>query len=352
VTGALSSTSDDPAATFTYTLVSGTGDTDNSLFAIAGSQLNTASSLNYEQKASYSVRVRSTTQYGLSLERVLTIALSNVNEQPTLTDIANQVLCADGDRKIVNLTGISAGPDAGQTTALTIASTNAPLFSELAVTNAGVLTYKTASGQSGSATVTVTVKDNGGTTNGGVDSYSRSFTITVNPLPVANITTDGGKITLSKGETLTLRASGGATYNWVNAPGIIGARNSSDLNIRPEVTTTYTVEVISTSGCSVTKSITITVNEDFVVVKGSNLLTPNGDGKNDRFVIKNIDMYPNNTVKIYDRAGRLLFSKVNYKDEFDGTFQGSPLAEDTYYYIVDFGPTKLKLKGFITIVRD
>jgi len=351
-TGALSSTSDDPNATFTYTLVSGTGDTDNSLFAIAGSQLNTASSLNYEQKASYSIRVRSTTQYGLSLERVLTIALSNVNEQPTLTDIANQVLCADGDRKTVNLTGISAGPDAGQTTSLTVTSTNASLFSELAVTNAGVLTYKTANGQSGSATVTVIVKDNGGTANGGVDTYSRSFTITVNPLPVANITTDGGKIALSKGETLTLRASGGATYNWVNAAGIIGARNSDVLTIRPEATTTYTVEVISASGCSVTKSITITVNEDFVVVKGTNLLTPNGDGKNDRFIIRNIDMYPNNTVKIYDRAGRLLFSKVNYTDEFDGTFQGSPLAEDTYYYIVDFGPTKLKLKGFITIVRD
>jgi gliding motility-associated-like protein len=352
VTGTLSSTSDDPNATFTYTLVSGTGDTDNSLFAIAGAQLNTASSLNYEQKASYSVRVRSTTQYGLSLERVLTIALSDVNEQPTLTDIANQTLCADGDRKTVNLTGISAGPETSQTTSLTIASTNASLFSELAVTNAGVLTYKTANGKSGSATVTVTVKDNGGTNNGGVDNYSRSFTITVNPLPLANITTDGGKITLSKGETLTLRASGGTTYNWVNAPGIIGARNSDVLTIRPEATTTYTVEVISASGCSVTKSITITVNEDFVVVKGTNLLTPNGDGKNDRFIIRNIDMYPNNTVRIYDRAGRLLFSKVNYKDEFDGTFQGSPLAEDTYYYIVDFGPTKLKLKGFITIVRD
>ncbi|MFD0941555.1 YDG domain-containing protein [Pedobacter boryungensis] len=350
--GTLSSTSDDPNAIFAYTLVSGTGDTDNNLFAIVGSQLNTASSLNYEQKASYSVRVRSTTQYGLSLERVLNIALSDVNEQPTLNDITSQVLCADGDRKTINLTGISAGPETSQTTSLTVTSTNASLFSELAVTNAGVLTYKTANGRSGSATVTVTVKDNGGTNNGGVDSYTRSFTITVNPLPVADITTDGGKITLSKGETLTLRASGGTTYNWTNAPGIVGARNGNELNIRPEATTTYTVEVISASGCSVTKSITITVNEDFVVVKGTNLLTPNGDGKNDRFVIKNIDMYPNNTVKIYDRAGRLLFSKVNYTDQFDGTFQGSPLAEDTYYYIVDFGPTKLKLKGFITIVRD
>jgi gliding motility-associated-like protein len=352
LTGSLSSTSDDPNATFTYTLVSGTGDIDNSLFAIAGAQLNTASSLNYEQKSSYSIRVRSTTQYGLSLDRVLTIALSDVNEQPTLNDIISQVVCANSDRQTLNLTGISAGPDAGQTTTLTISSNNAGLFSELSVSNAGVLNYRSATGQSGTATVTVTVKDNGGTANSGTDTFSRSFTITINPLPDLNIIAVGGKIELSKGESLVLRASGGATYTWAVSSGIIGARDGADLNIRPEVTTTYTVTATSASGCSISKSITISVKEDYVLVKGTNILSPNGDGKNDKFIIRNIDMYPKNEVKIFDRAGRLLFSKVNYTDQFDGTFQGSPLAEDTYYYIVDFGADKPKLKGFITIVRD
>jgi gliding motility-associated-like protein len=350
--GTLSSTSNNPSATYTYTLVGGVGDTDNSLFAIAGNQLNTAIMLNYEQKTSYSIRVRSTSQNGLSLERALTISLTDVNEAPTFNTIANQSFCSDGDRRTITLAGINAGPEIGQTTTFTVTSSNASLFSELMITNNGLLNYKTADGKSGVVTLTVTIKDNGGTANGGIDTYSQSFTVTINPLPEVAITTDNGKIELSKGETLVLKASGGTTYNWVLAQGIIGNRNTAALTIRPDVTTTYTVEAINASGCSALKSITITVKEDFIVVKGTNILSPNGDGKNDRFVIRNIDMYPNNEVKIYDRAGRLLFSKVNYTDQFDGTFRGAPLAEDTYYYIVDFGPSKLKLKGFITIVRD
>ncbi len=69
---------------------------------------------------------------------------------------------------------------------------------------------------SGTATITVTIKDNGGTANGGVDTYQRSFTITVNPLPVVTITSDKGN-NVSKGEIVHLTATGGATYNWATS---------------------------------------------------------------------------------------------------------------------------------------
>ena len=45
---------------FTYTLVTGTGSTDNGSFTINGNQLKTAASFNYETKNSYSIRVCTT----------------------------------------------------------------------------------------------------------------------------------------------------------------------------------------------------------------------------------------------------------------------------------------------------
>ena len=73
---------------------------------------------------------------------------------------------------------------------------------------------------------------------------------------------------------------------------------------------------------------------------------------NDKLIIKNLDMYPSNTVKVFDRAGRVVFSTTGYNNDWDVTTNGSPLAEGTYYYIVDFGTGNPKMKGFITVIRD
>ncbi|WP_316817174.1 Ig-like domain-containing protein, partial [Pedobacter nyackensis] len=353
--GTLSSTSDDPDATFTYTLVAGTGDTDNALFAIAGNKINTTSPLNFENKASYSIRVKSTTQHNLSLEKVLTIALSNVNEEPTLAAISDQSICFTTAAQTVALTGISAGPDAGQTTALTVSSSNVNLFDALTVTGigtTGTLNYKVKPGVlAGTATITITVKDNGGTANGGIDTYSRSFVITVNALPVVAVNSDKGT-TISKGETVLLTATGGTNYIWANSNGIIGTTNTAVLQIRPSQTTTYTVTATNASGCSQTQTITIVVNEDFAKVKATNILTPNNDGYNDKWFVDNIDFYPNNEVKIFDKTGRLIYNKKGYDNSWDGTFNGVALNEGTYYYVIDFGNRTRVLKGFITIVRN
>ncbi len=58
--GTFTSTDPDTGDTFTYTLVAGTGDTDNSSFTITGNQLKTAVAVNAATKSSYSLRVRTT----------------------------------------------------------------------------------------------------------------------------------------------------------------------------------------------------------------------------------------------------------------------------------------------------
>src|SRR5262249_5596576 len=69
--------------TFTYTLVSGTGSTDNGSFTITGNQLKTGAVFNAATKSSYSIRIRTTDQNNLFFEQTLTITVTGGNAAPT-----------------------------------------------------------------------------------------------------------------------------------------------------------------------------------------------------------------------------------------------------------------------------
>ena len=92
--GTLSSTDADAANTFTYTLVAGTGDTDNASFNISGSNLRITASPDFETKASYSVRVRTADQGGLTFEKVFTISITDLCDLDNTVTVAAGVLTA------------------------------------------------------------------------------------------------------------------------------------------------------------------------------------------------------------------------------------------------------------------
>ena len=86
--GVLSSSDIDAGESFTYTLVAGTGSTDNAAFSIVGNMLKTAASFNFEAQNSYSVRVRSTDLGGLTTEKQFTGSVLDLPEpiaRPTAT---------------------------------------------------------------------------------------------------------------------------------------------------------------------------------------------------------------------------------------------------------------------------
>jgi peptidyl-prolyl cis-trans isomerase A (cyclophilin A) len=66
--------------TFTYSLVSGTGATDNAAFIIENNQLKTNTLFDHETKRVYNIRVRTTDQNGLFFEKVFTVNTNNINE--------------------------------------------------------------------------------------------------------------------------------------------------------------------------------------------------------------------------------------------------------------------------------
>ena len=82
--GTFSSTDPDTGNTFTYALVAGAGSTDNAAFSISGNTLTINASPNFEAQPSYSIRVRTTDQGGLTFERQFTITVADLNEAPTL----------------------------------------------------------------------------------------------------------------------------------------------------------------------------------------------------------------------------------------------------------------------------
>jgi hypothetical protein len=123
-----------------------------------------------------------------SFVRTFTVNVTPVNDAPTLNAIADPAaILEDSTQQAVNLAGISAGPGETQTLTVTATSSNPGLIPNPSVNytspNAtGSLAYSPIANQSGSAVITVTVTDNGGTANGGVNSFVRTFTVNVTPV--------------------------------------------------------------------------------------------------------------------------------------------------------------------------
>jgi VCBS repeat-containing protein len=132
----------------------------------------------------------------------LTISVTAVNDVPGFTKGADQIVGEDAGAQSVSgwATGLTAGPDdeSGQSLTFNVGNDNNALFSaQPAIASDGTLTYTPADGQNGSASVTVTVSDDGGTADGGTDtSASQSFTITVNAVNDAPSFTGGGDQTV------------------------------------------------------------------------------------------------------------------------------------------------------------
>lgn len=322
-------------------------------FAIDGSgNITVKDAAILKSKAGTTVSVTVIVSDGLNTSQPAQITINIlslfVNKAPTLDEIADESNCAGTDAHTIRLTGMSA-VEAGQTYTLTVAADQA-YFDQLTVSAAGVLSYQLKPDvTSGTANVTVTIKDNGGTLNGGADTRQRSFRITVNSLPAVSISSDKGN-NVSKGDIIRLTATGGGGYSWAPVDGIISGQQSAVLLARTMANTTYEVTVTNAAGCSNTGSISISTIEDFKV-EATNIISPNGDGRNDKWVIRNLDSYPDNEVKIFDRAGRMVYQRRNYSNDWDGTTNGRPLAEGTYYYILTINGNSKTAKGYITIIR-
>ena len=93
----------------------------------------------------------------------------------------------------------------------------------------------------------------------------------------------------------------------------------------------------------------VCVNPGFFV---PDVITPNGDGSNDFFVITGLVNYPNNGLTVYNRWGDEVYSAQPYLNDWQGTYNDrGDLPDGTYYYILQLGDGSTPLAGYIAIFR-
>ena len=82
--------------------------------------------------------------------------------------------------------------------------------------------------------------------------------------------------------------------------------------------------------------------------------TPNGDGINDVWIIKGIEYFPNNIVRVYNRSGHKVFQQRGYQNTWGGFYRdnNNRLPSGSYYYVISLnegnGPRK-PVSGWIFI---
>ncbi|MBV6485583.1 MAG: hypothetical protein KFKLKKLM_02153 [Flavobacteriales bacterium] len=174
---------------------------------------------------------------------------------------------------------------------------------------------------------------------------SDTVCVTYNPQPIANAGID---VTIVEGTSIQLGATGSGSYTWTPSEGLSDTTISNPI-ANPLETTTYTVTVTSPEGCTSIDSVTVTV---IPTIRFPDGITPNGDGKNDTWVIDYIDQYPNHAVEIYNRWGELLYRSTAYKNDWNGTYNGENLPVGTYYYVIELNDGKTKpFTGPLTVLR-
>ena len=116
--------------------------------------------------------------------------------------------------------------------------------------------------------------------------------------------------------------------------------------------TLFTVIVTDQNACTSSDTVSVEVLPDVEVNSG---FTPNGDGRNDTWIIENIELFPNMEVHVYNRWGMEVFESQSYNANvaWDGTYEGSILPSGTYYYTLELNDPRFPdpITGPLTLHR-
>ena len=151
------------------------------------------------------------------------------------------------------------------------------------------------------------------------------------------------------GAVTALVTGGWEPYEYIWSNGEFGASFIDNLNSGE-----YVVEVTDSLGCTAYgKAFVSDLSIDCLEYR--EIITPEGDGKNERLVINCLLQYLRNHLSIYNRWGQLVYETDNYQNDWEGTTSsGAEVPEGAYFFILEYvdvdGTTK-QMKGHVTVLR-
>ena len=172
-----------------------------------------------------------------------------------------------------------------------------------------------------------------------------SNSITISPLDPNLITLDTeGTVVFPEGSSKTVNANGGTAYRWFDA---------NNVEIASGAAVTLTEEgtyllIANIDNCEISKTVKVEYLDLFNI---PNVITPNGDGSNDQWVIPN--SYSNKSdvsVIIYSAKGVEVMNTTNYKNNWPESSVTFNQQNMVFYYIIKNANETLK-QGTITVIR-
>jgi len=125
---------------------------------------------------------------GKTLTKTFTVSIDDQNDAPSFNPIASPLtINEDAGEQILNITGITAGPGENQTLSFTVVSDNTdvvdnPIIDYISPSSIGTLTFTAKPDSNGTATLTITLMDNGPSGGSNENTYSQNVVVNVSPI--------------------------------------------------------------------------------------------------------------------------------------------------------------------------
>ena len=147
-------------------------------------------------------------------------------------------------------------------------------------------------------------------------------------------------------QVIATGGAGGFTYQWDN-----GANGPLNSNIDAG---NYQVIVTDNSGCNLSDILDLACKQMIPIVPNG-FISVNDDGKNDTWILDNLEFYPDCKVTVYNRWGTMVYQSQPYTNNWKGYYTeggavSGPLPAATYFYVIDtMKKSQDPIKGYLEI---